>query len=197
MNVKMGSFDRRSLFMLAAGLLTIVILRLIFSGDAPTQVVAASDSIPMAEKRLERLRQIAATVPGKETVLKNATADLEAREKGILKVDTAAQAQAQLLEIISGVGRGNGIDVRGAQEMREARPLGDDYAEVSVAVSFKCQIDQLVNLLASLANEPQALSTSDIRISGNNDKKKVIEVRLTVSGVVPRTVLPKRGQRAS
>ena len=52
MNVKMGSFDRRSLFMLAAGLLTVVILRFIFSGHAPTQEVAASDSVPMAEKRL-------------------------------------------------------------------------------------------------------------------------------------------------
>jgi hypothetical protein len=156
-------------------------------------VVAASESAPMAEKRLEQLRLKAATVPGRETALKAANAELGAREKGILAVDTAAQGQAAILEILSRVAKANGIDARGAQEMREAKPLGDDYAEVSVTVNFACQIEQLVNLLAAIGNEPEILSTNEIHIAGGNDpKKKVIQVRLNLSGVAPRKVLPAK-----
>jgi len=194
MSVQVGEFNKRTLLMLVAGLATIVILRLVFGGgqQAPA-VVEAADSVPMAEKRLQRLRQIAATVPGKETVLKDATADLALREAGILRVDTAAEAQAELLQILSRVAKNNGIDARGANEMRDARPLGNDYAEVSVAVSFTCQIEQLVNTLAQLSQEPAVVATNEIRVLGRNDKKKVIDVRLSISGVAPRAVMPKKG----
>jgi chromosome condensin MukBEF ATPase and DNA-binding subunit MukB len=194
MSLTLGKLDRRALFLLAAGLAAIVILRFFFSGSPQTQVVSASDSVPLAEKRLERLRQIQATVPGKEAVLKEATAELETREKGLLKVNTAAEAQAELLQLISRVAKANGVDYKGgANEMRDARPFGEDYAEVSVAVTFACQIEQLVNVLAQLGNEPQAVSTNEIRILGKNDKKKIIEVRLSLSGIAPRSVLPKKG----
>jgi hypothetical protein len=43
-----------------------------------------------------------------------------------------------------------------------------------------------VNLLAALANQPELLSTSEIQITGSADKNKVIQVRLTLSGVVSR-----------
>ena len=69
-----GTLDRRTLFVLLGGLLLIVVLRFGVYGDRQTQVVAAVESIPAAENRLERLRQIAATVPGKEAVLKQASA---------------------------------------------------------------------------------------------------------------------------
>jgi hypothetical protein len=146
--------------------------------------------VPLAEKRLELVRQKTATVSGKTALLKQAAAELEAREKGILQADTAAQAQAQLLDIIHRLAAGNGFDARGAEELREARPLGSDYGEVSVTGSFTCQIEQLVNFLAQLANEPQILATNVIRINGTNDKKKTVQVRLSLSGVVPRKLVP-------
>ena len=43
-----------------------------------------------------------------------------------------------------------------------------------------------VNLLAGLANEPELLSTNQIQITGGADKNKTIQVRLTLSGVVPK-----------
>ena len=118
-----GTLDRRMLFVLLGGLLLIAVLRFGVYGDRPTQVVAPSESIPAAENRLERLRQIAATVPGKEAVLKQASAELETREKGILKADTAAQAQAQLLNVIHTVAAANGIDARGAEGFPAPKPL--------------------------------------------------------------------------
>jgi hypothetical protein len=194
MNFEIGTLDRRKLLILVVGLvlLAIVLVRQT-RDDSPAPVVAASDSIPLAERRLERLRQLAATVPGKETVLQRARAELQSREAGILKADTAPQAQAQLMDVIRRVAMANGIDARGAEELR-VRPLANDYGEVLVAVTFTCGIEQLVNFLAALANEPQIMSTDEINVTGGNDKKKAVQVRLTLSGVVPKKLIPaKRG----
>jgi Tfp pilus assembly protein PilO len=194
----LGTIDRRTLLLLLVmlGLLMAVILRFGLSNDSATAVVAPSDSIPAAEHRLERLRQVAATVPGKEEVLKKALAELETRHAGMLKADTSAQAQAQLIEVIRRVAMANGIDARGAEEMR-VRPLANDYGEVSVTVTFNSAIEQLVNFLAALANEPQILATNEINISGGTDKKKNVQVRLGLSAVVPKKLVPaKRGLAA-
>ena len=94
----------------------ILILRFVVLADRSPAVVTASESVPMAEKRLERLRQIAATVPGKEALMKQAAGELESREKGMLKAETGAQAQAQLQELLHQVGAANGIDIRGVED---------------------------------------------------------------------------------
>lgn len=198
MTFTLGTIDRRTLVLLLVmlGLLVAIILRSGLSNDSSGVVVAPSDSIPAAEHRLERLRQVAATVPGKEEVLKKALAELDTRHAGMLKADTSAQAQAQLIEVIRRAAMANGIDARGAEEMR-VRPLANDYGEVSVTVTFNCAIEQLVNFLAALANEPQILATNEINISGGNDKKKNVQVRLGLSAVVPKKLVPaKRGLAA-
>jgi hypothetical protein len=155
-------------------------------------VVAPSESIPAAENRLQRLRQIAGTVPGKEAMLKQASAELESREKGILKADTAAQAQAQLLNVIHTLAAANGIDARGAEGFPAPKPLAADYGEVSVPVTFTCGIDQFVNFLAALANEPEILATNEIQVTGGNDKNKNLLVRLSLSAVVSRKLVPEK-----
>jgi hypothetical protein len=188
MNV--GTFERKHLYLLLGGLAGIAVLRFGVYGDRPAAIAAPAESIPVMEKRLDLLRQKAATVPGKEAVLKQALAELATREKGILQADTSAQAQAQLMDIIRRVAAANQIDARGAEELREARPLGNDYGEVSVTETFNCQIEQLVNLLAQLANEPVA--TREIHINSLNDKRKLIQVRLSISGVVPKKLVPVR-----
>ena len=193
MNFEIGTLDRRKLLILVVGVVLLAIVLVARSGDNPAPVVAAADSIPLAERRLEKLRQLAATVPGKEVVLQQARAELQSREAGILKADTAPQAQAQLMDVIRRVATANGIDARGVEELR-VRPLANDYGEVLVAVTFTCGIEQLVNLLAALANEPQILATDEINVSGGNDKKKAVQVRLSLSGVVPKKLIPaKRG----
>ena len=72
------------------------------------------------------------------------------------------------------------------------KPMANDYGEVSVTVGFSCAIEQLVNFLTALANEPELLATNSIQITGGNDKKKNIHVRLSLSGVVPRKLIPER-----
>ena len=114
--MNLGTMDRKTAILGAVALAVILLLRFWVLADRAPSVVGATDSIPMAEKRLQRLRQIAATMPGKETLLKQVTAELESREKGILKAETSAQAQTQLQELLHSVGAGNGIDIRGVED---------------------------------------------------------------------------------
>jgi hypothetical protein len=191
--VNVGTLDRKKLALLVLGVALLVIRVVTLLRDtSAAPVVASADSIPIAEHRLERLRQLAATVKGKAAVLKQAQAELQTREAGILKADTAAQAGAQLLDIIRRVGMADGVDVRGAEEVNRIKPLANDYGEVSVAVNFICGIEQLVNFLSALADEPQILATNEINISGGNDKNKNVQVRLSLSGVVPKKLVPDK-----
>jgi hypothetical protein len=191
-----GKLDRRSALVLAVGVLAVLVVRFVVMADKQPVVVAAEESIPLAEKRLVKLRDVAATVPGKEKAALQAAAELAVREKGMIRTDTAAQAQAQLLEIIRRAGKDEGIDVRGAEEMK-VRPLADDYGEVVVAVAFNCRIEQFVNFMTDLANRPELLATNAVRIAGNNPKEKTVSVRLELSGVVPRKLVPEKKGPAS
>ncbi|MEO8596303.1 MAG: GspMb/PilO family protein [Candidatus Solibacter sp.] len=180
-----GTLDKKTAILGALGLVAILVLRFVVMADRTPEVVKASEDLPTAERRLERLRQIAATVPGKEELMKLAAGELATREKGILKADTAAQAEAQLQDMLHRLGQLNAIDIRGVEDAR-VKPMGADYGEVSVTVRFGCLIEQLVNLLAALAVQPEDISTSQIQISGGTDKNKAIQVRLTLSGVVAK-----------
>ena len=189
-----GNLDRRSRAMLVAGVALLIPgvawrYGLFAGSDAGT--VAAAEAIPIAEKRLESTRVKAASAPGKEMRLKQAQAELATREKGILKADTKAQAQAQLLEMVQFIAKTNGIEVRGVERMSEA-VISSDYGEVGVEVAFVCGIDQLVNLMAALADQPQILATNELRINGGNDKKKNIQVHLSVGALVARKLLPEK-----
>jgi hypothetical protein len=189
-----GKPDRRLLLLLALMAVGVVLRYTVFSDRSQTKVVAAApaDSIPKAERRLQRLREQAATVPAKEAMLKKALAELAEREKGIIRTDTGAQAQAHLLDTIHRIGGQAGFDVRGAEQFTEVRALGSDYGVVSVTASFTCAIEQLVNFLALLPSELEIVATNEIHITGGNDKKKNLQVRLSLSGVVPRSLLPKK-----
>ena len=185
--------DRRALVLLGAGLLTVIVLRFGVYGDRQTPVVAATNSVPLAEKRLARLRQVAATVPAKEALAKKMNSEAELRERGMIQAPTAQQAQAQLLETIRRVAKAENIDVRGG-DFPELRPLGSEYGEAAVSVNFDCHIEDLVNFLADLTKETELLATNEIRIASANPKNKVLNVRLTLAGVVPRKLVPlKKG----
>lgn len=187
----LGQRDRRALILLGAGVLLLLVLRFGIYGEAQTNVVAAVDSIPLAERRLSRLRQVAATTPGKETLSKEVKAELAARERGIISAETAAQAQAQLLQAIRRIAKTEGIEVRGG-EFGQVKSLAGEYGEVSVAVSFECRIEQLVNFLAALTSEPELLATNEIRVSAGAPKAKTVVARVALSGVVPRALIPEK-----
>jgi hypothetical protein len=188
--MKLSQRDRRALLLLAAAGVVMLLLKL-STGSGPEVAEAAVDSVDMAEKKLIKLRQIAATIPGREALLNQAGAQLAVKEQGVIQAETAQQAQAQLLQTIRTLGKTENIDARGG-EFGPVKPLGEDYGEVSVAVAFECGIDHLVNFLAALTSEKALLATSEMRITSANPKEKTVNVRLTLSGVIPRKLVPEQ-----
>jgi hypothetical protein len=191
--------DRRALMLLGGAVLLMTVYLLWPDGsDATVAAVAPSgrNSVGAAEKQLAQLREIAATVPAKEDVKKGVAAELAVREKGLIVADTAAQAQAQLIQIVRQLARAETppIEIR-STELGGLRPLGDAYAQVDTAVMIECRIDQLINLLAALAARPELISTSDLRITSSNSKDKIVGVRLGVIGIVPRRLIPEKEKK--
>jgi len=176
--------DRRALIILGAALLVGGLLYWYSnsspsSGGGSAQVSAPVDSVDRTEKRLAMLRRQAATLPGKEAVLKQVSLELAEREKGLIPGDTAEQAQAQLLDL-------------GQVELGRPKAFGPSYGQVSVSITVTCRIDELVNYLAALSAQPELTATEEIRFGTSHPKQKTMPVRLTVTGLVARRLVPAR-----
>jgi hypothetical protein len=153
---------------------------------------ASPMSVAQMEQRLARVRETAASVPGKQEILKKVAADLETREKGLIRADTPQQAQAQVITILRGLGSAEGLEIR-ATELGAIAPFGDDYGAVNVSIQAECRIEQLLNFLAALAARPELIATRDLRVIAGDPKQKTLNVRITVAGIVPKSLAPKKG----
>ena len=161
------------------------------SGDSTPPLAGAVESIPLADRRLARMRQLASMVPGKTHLVEQARAELASREKGILQADTAAQAQAMLLQLLQKLAKGENIDLR-TKELGQAHPFGDAYGVVTVSIGFESTIDATLNLLTKLTQQPELIATEEVRITPANAKQKTVQARLTISAVVARKLVPEK-----
>lgn len=186
--------DRRALIILGAALVLALIYWMAGStGKNATTIAAPVDNIDRTEKRLAILRASLATVSGKETVLHQVQSELAEREKGLIPGDTAEQAQAQLLQIARRVTRAQTPPIEIKQsELGQPRAYGDAYGQVLVSVTMECRVDELINLLAEVSQQPEMIATEDIRISNANQRSKAMTVRLTLAGIVPRRLVPQK-----
>jgi hypothetical protein len=177
----------------ALGLTAVVLLYEFWPAGTAAVAEASPQSVPQMEQRLARVREIAAAVPNKQEILKKVAADLEIREKGLIRADTAQQAQAQVITILRGLGASEAppIEIR-ATELGAIAPFGDDYGAVNVSIQVECRIDQLINFLAALAARPELIATRDLRVTPADPKQKTLNVRLTVAGIVPKTLAPQK-----
>ena len=182
--------DKRALAVLGAAV-ALVLLWLAFSEPQTAKPVVAVDNIPAAEKRLARLRLLAASVPGKEQVFRQVQSELVEREKGLIQAETAAQAQAQLVQIVRRLARNENLDLRNT-EIGAVKKFGADYGEVAVSANFECGIEQLLNLMAALTAQKEMIATTDLRVGAANPKQKTMPVRLTVSGLVRKELVADR-----
>ena len=183
--------ERRALIGLAVIAIPVLVWTFATEDGQTVPVVGAISDIPTAEKRLDRLRLLAATVPGKEQVLQKVRGELQERERGLIQADTPAQAQAQLLQVLRKTARTGNIDLRNT-EMGAVKPFGDSYGEVAVSANFECGIEQLLQFLADLTAQKEAIGTQELRIGAANPKQKTIPVRITISGLVRRELLPQQ-----
>jgi hypothetical protein len=189
----LGPRDRRALIALGVAVALSAGVYLWYPSGSATAAAPAVDSIPVAEKRLAKLQQVAASAPGKQKTLDQVMAELRRREKGLLDAETAAQAQALLLQMLRRLSRSQAppLEIRSV-EIGPVYPLGADYGEALVSVSFDCRVEQMVNLLADLTAQPELLATHEIRVNAGDPKQKTLGVRLTVSGAVAKRLVPER-----
>ncbi len=158
------------------------------SGNSST-VVAPTDSSALAEKRLAKLRDTGATVPQKEEILKSVSAELAKREAGLIQADTAEQARAALLQILTRLCASQQIPIK-QPELLPIVSLADAYGEAVVAINIECHIEQLINLLADISAQPELLTTTDLQVQAANAKEKTVNVRLVVGGITSRKLIP-------
>ena len=195
----LGDRDRRALIVLGVALLAGGLIYW-FSNSTPSSTgsgesakTAPVDSIERAQKRLAQLRKQVATLPGKQAVLRQASLELGAREKGLIAGDTAEQAQAQLLQVIKRVAAQQTPPLEmGQVELGRPRSYGASYGLVSVSITLTCHIEELVNFLAALGAQPELTATEEIRFGASHPKQKTMPVRLTVSGLVARRLIPRQ-----
>lgn len=185
--------DRRALILLGVAVAAVLIYRLASDSDSGAAVQASETPIPIAEKSLNQLRRVAATVPGKERILAAVTAQVNDREKKLLAAETGAQAQAQLLQIARRVAHSEGPPIEiGQVSMGQVQTFGKYYGEALVTMSFVCTIDQLVNYLADLSAQPEMIATNELHVNLGDIKQKTLNVRLTLSALIPRNLAPER-----
>jgi hypothetical protein len=196
--MKLTQRDRRALMLLGTAAVVVLGLEFVVRQREQAPAAASDDSIATAQARLQKVRQAAATLPGREQALKIAMTDLAARSKGVIDTETLPQAQAQLMQIARNMAGAQEppIEIRNV-EVGQARAFGDDYGEILVPMTFVCRIEQLVNLLADVSAAPELLTIGGLRVTAADHEEKTINVRLTLSGIVPRRLIPvKKGAGA-
>jgi hypothetical protein len=190
--VTLEAKDKRALALLAVAVVAVIIYLLVSGSGAAPAVVGASDNIATAERRLARVRRIAATLDAKQDLLRRVSGELANREKAILDATTAAQAQAQLLNIARQVAQAQQPPIEfGTVELQQPAKFGD-YGEVRVAAPFTCQIENAVNFLADLTKRPEAIAATELRITARDEKQKTVSARVVISGVIPRRLVPEK-----
>jgi Type II secretion system (T2SS), protein M subtype b len=195
------SRDRRALIILGPALVLFGLIYWYSNSDSTpssssaggAKISAPVDSVDRTQKRLAMLRQQAATLPGKEAVRKQVSLELAEREKGLIPGDTAEQAQAQLLQIVKRVGQQQmpPLDL-GQVELGRPRTFGSAYGQVSLSITVTCRIEELVNFLAALSAQPELTATEEIRFGTSHPKQKTMPIRLTISGLVARRLVPTK-----
>ena len=192
--MNLGERDKRALILLGVGLAVFFIVFLATrSNDSGGTVVQPIESVDRLRKQLDRQRQIAATLPAKQEIYKKVSNELAEREKGLLAGDTAAQAQARLVQILNEVARNQTPQLEIRQtELGQPRRFSDAYGEVPVSITMDCRTDQLVNFMAFLSVQPELIATEQVSFAASNAKTKMMPVRLTVTGLVPSKLVPEK-----
>ena len=150
----------------------------------------------MAEQRLARLKDIAASSAAKQDIFKSVSSELAQRETGLVRTETVQQAEAQIQTRVREVLAAEGLELR-FSEFAAVQPLGDAYGLAPTSIQFECRVEQLVNVLAALSTQAELIATRDLQITSANPKDKTVRVRLTVAAVVPRTLVPEKGAKGA
>ncbi|MBI1354892.1 MAG: hypothetical protein GC160_11140 [Acidobacteria bacterium] len=192
----MESRDKRALTILGGALALFALLQLdVFTPGAGSGVTAGAGEIDALEQRLAVAQLEAKQRPLREAELAAALRELESWESRLLSSADASLAQAEMRSLVGDLLTAEGVAMEssrfGTVSLEEK-----DYAQVPLVVDFTCGVEQLVNLLAAVANAPQLLTTRDLRVRPGNAEVKSLKVQMTVAGYLPAERTPDLLKRA-
>lgn len=188
---RMTERDKRALLLLAPAVL--ISLAVYFWPAQEAGVVAPRMTVTRAEGRLTQVRQRVADAPGRIEAAGKLEKELEQREKSLITAQTLPQAQAQLLQIVRRVATAQQPPlVFRTSDFSPARELDGQYGVVTITLSMEAGIEQIVNFLADIGNQPESLGTAEITLGTANPKSKTIATRIAVQGLVDRKLIPVR-----
>lgn len=169
-----------------------IILLLTHDWGGSRNASSPRQTIPVAERGLEKLRRAAASLPAKQQNWKLVSARLAAAEKLLVAGADKDLAQEKLLESVRNLAKNQrpALTIR-SQELMPPKRRGD-YGEVSIAFHLECRIEQLVNFVSDLSALPEALATEQIQIHSSSSDTKIMQVRLVVDGLVPARLVPQK-----
>jgi hypothetical protein len=192
--MKLTRRDRRALVILSfVGVVVGCRWMLVSSNPKPkgeVRTAAAEGPLTILANR----RKAAAAVPQKEKVLRGLIALLAVLESGLIRGDTAAQAQAELLQTLKKVTSQQKPPLEVERiEFSPPQEVGEAYAEVSVSITIQCTIDELLNVVTDLTAESEMIATDEISLIAVDQNLKTLKARLTVKGLVHHILITKPG----
>lgn len=190
--------DRRALLILGVAVALFLLLQMDFLAPAPSGGGASpsGDEVAALEQQLRLTRERARLKPLHEVELGAARDRLEGLETRLLESEDAALAQAEMRSLVGDLLGAEGVDLT-ASRFGTVELEQNLYARVPVTVEFTCGSEQLVNLLAAIADAELLLTTREIVIRPGRPEVKSLRVRLTVAGYLPLERTPQLAEKAA
>ena len=171
--------DRRALRVLAVALALALLWQLGRTLPASRQA-GAETGLETLEQRYLLARQLAARQPAREREARQVARAVAQMESGLLKSASPELAQAEVRTAMSGLLERAGIELEGSSFA--APETAGLYDAVPLGVEFRCEMEQFVDLLASLANADALLAPRKVELRSDGSGANSIRVRLTVEG---------------
>ena len=176
--------DRRALRVLAVALALALLWQLGRMLPASGQA-SAETNLETLEQRYLLARQLAARQPARERESRQVARAVAQMESGLLKSASPELAQAEVRTAMSGFLEQAGIELEGSSFA--APETSGLYDAVPLGVEFRCEMQQFVGLLASLANAETILAPRKVELRSDGSEANSIRVRLTVEGYLRKS----------
>ncbi len=182
--------DRKALIGLGIALGLFVILQFDSILPGPGSGAPGTGTVESVEQAFRLAQVKARRKPLVDAEAQGTVKALAEIEKRLLASENAALAKAEMRQLVEDLLTSEGIAMRGSRFGTVALEERG-YAQVPLIVDFECQIEQLVNWMAAVANAPQLLSTRRIQLNMGNRLTKSVRAQVSVSGYLPVSRTPE------
>lgn len=170
--------DRRALKALGIAL---AIAALWLGQGAIRGLGSSAGTLESLEQSYLLAKQTVARQPAEADYVGRLRRSIDIVERRLLRSETLALAQAEVRSLAIGLLSTAGVNsIR--SEFGVASPDEGQYKGVALDLEFTCRIDQLVDLMAAMANARPILATRMIEITAPESASERVQVRLGIEG---------------